>query len=288
MTTIRVSAVSFRADPVASFEDFAGHIDALVRQASTEKPDLLVFPELLTAALLGAFRETDFVEKFRRLPTFTESYVNLFRGLAREHGVSIAAGSHLIEAAGKLFNTGHLFTPEGEVCEQRKCHLVPIETAWATPGDSIQVFETRKAKVAIPICYDLEFPETCRLMTLKGADILLCPSATLDEQGYWRVRHCGHARCVENQVYVVHSSLVGSLDGIPLWGMSSILTPCDVGFPSRGTAAESSPNEEAIVTAELDLGRLYTVREQGSVRTLKDRRRDILSELWASENMGPR
>lgn len=260
----------------------------LVRQASTERPDLLVLPELLTASLLGACGQTDFVEKIRRLPAFTERYVNLFRSLAREHGISIAAGSHLTEAEGKLFNTGHLFTPEGEVHEQRKCHLVPIETAWATPGHGIRIFETKKAKVAIAICYDLEFPETCRLMTLKGADVLLCPSATLDEQGYWRVRHCGHARSVENQVYVVHSSLVGSLAGIPLWGMSSILTPCDVGFPPRGTAAESSPNEEAIVTAELDLDRLYAIREQGSVRTLEDRRRDILGELWTSVNLSPR
>jgi predicted amidohydrolase len=145
------------------------------------------------------------------------------------------------------------------------------------------VIPTEKAKISILICYDLEFPEAARLVTLQGAEIILSPSATLSEAGYWRVRHCAQARCIEDQVYVVHSSLLGGvgLQGLEFWGNSSILTPCDVGYPRRGIAAEGSWNKEMIVSAELDIDLLHEVRERGAAPTLADRRRDLAERVCA-------
>ena len=287
MANIRVSAVPFKAGPVSSFDDFADHVTRLVEQAVAEEPDFLVFPELFTAELLNFFEETDIVEKFARLTKYTEDYLSLFRGLARDKAFYIVAGSHLKETQGKFFNTAHLFTPEGKVWEQQKCHLVPLETAWTTPGDELKIFETEKVKFSILTCYDLEFPETSRLMTLRGADLLISPSATLDEQGYWRVRHCGHARCIEDQVYVVHCSLLGNVAGLPFWGMASVLTPCDTGFPLKGIAAESPLNEEVVITTDLDTEMLYENRRKGTETTLKDRRWDVLDALHAFESREP-
>ncbi|MEW6439969.1 MAG: carbon-nitrogen hydrolase family protein [bacterium] len=283
MATVRISAAAFRAGPARSFDDFADHCARLVSQAAAEQPDFLVFPELFTAELLNFSEEPDLVRKFTGLARHTADYVSLFRGLASKHGFHVVAGSHLKEAGGKLYNTGYLFSPDGQVMEQRKCHLFPVETAWTSPGDRLEVFETGKARVSILICYDLEFPEASRLVTLMGAEILFSPSATLDEQGYWRVRHCGHARSVEDQVYVAHCSLLGEVAGLPFWGMSSILTPCDLGFPLKGIAVESPPNVETIVTAELDTERLYEVRRQGAATTLEDRRPDMIEGLYAME-----
>lgn len=287
MTNIRIAAVPFQAGPVDCFDDFADHVSRLAEKAALEDPDFLVFPELFTSELLNSFEEQDIVEKFARLTKYTEDYLRLFRGLAEDKGFHIVGGSHLREAAGKFYNTAHLFTPDGEVREQRKCHLVPLETAWTTPGDRLEVFETEKVRLGILTCYDLEFPESARLMTLRGADLLISPSATLEEQGYWRVRHCGHARCIEDQVYVVHCSLLGNVAGIPFWGMASVLTPCDTGFPAKGIAAESPLNEETIVTADLDLEKLYEHRTRGTVSTLKDRRWDVLEALHAFESREP-
>jgi predicted amidohydrolase len=151
----------------------------------------------------------------------------------------------------------------------------------------LKIFETEKVKFSILTCYDLEFPETSRLMTLRDADILISPSATLDEQGYWRVRHCGHARAIEDQVYVVHCSLLGNVAGLPFWGMASVLTPCDTGFPVKGIAAESPLNEECLITAELDTELLHENRIQGTVTPLKDRRWDVLEALHAFEAREP-
>ncbi len=287
MAKIRISAVPFKAGPVSSFDDFADHVTRLVEQAAAEEPDIVVFPELFTMELLNFFEEPDLIDKFARLTTFTGDYVSLFSGLSKSKACYIVAGSHLKEVEGKFYNTGHLFSPEGKVWEQQKCHLVPLETAWTAPGDELKIFETEKVKFSILTCYDLEFPETSRLMTLRGADILISPSATFDEQGYWRVRHCGHARCVEDQVYVVHCSLLGNAAGIPLWGMASILTPCDTGFPLKGIAAESPLNEETIATADLDTEQLYEHRSKGTVTTLKDRRWDVLEALHDFESREP-
>ncbi len=284
MAKIRVSAVPFKAGPVSSFDDFADHVARLVERAAAESPDILVFPELFTIELMHFFEGHDIIEKFARLTTYTGDYLSLFQGLARDKALYIVAGSHLREREGKFYNTAHLFTPEGKVWEQEKCHLVPFETAWTSPGDELKIFETEKVKFSILTCYDLEFPETSRLMTLRGADLLISPSATLDEQGYWRVRHCGHARCIEDQVYVVHCSLLGNVAGLPFWGMASVLTPCDTGFPRKGIAAESPLNEESVATADLDTEMLYENRRKGTVTALKDRRWDVLDSLHAFES----
>ena len=284
MTKIRVSAAAFKAGPAKSFDDFAQHATVLVERAAVDQPDFLVFPELFTAELMNFFNEPDLLAKFAGLTRYTDDYLNLFSPLARKHGMYIVAGSHLKDAGGKFYNTSHIFTPDGQVWEQQKCHLFPIETAWTTPGDKLAVFETDKVKFCVLTCYDLEFPEAARLMTLQGADLLLSPSATLDHHGYWRVRHCGQARCIEDQVFVVHCSLLGNVAGLDFWGMSSVLTPCEQGFPPKGIAAESVPCVEEIVTAELETERLYDIRERGAATTLKDRRWDVLEDLYRFES----
>lgn len=284
MAKIKLSAVSFEAGPVKGFEDFSDHVTKLVNQAANDNPDFLVFPELFTAEIMNSFEGGELPEKFARLTQYTDHYIDLFTSLAKDQGFYIVAGSHLKETDGKFYNTSHVFTPDGEVWEQRKCHLFPVETSWTTPGDELAVFETEKVKFSILTCYDLEFPEAARLATLKGADLLLSPSATLDEHGFWRVRHCGHARCIEDQVFVLHCSLLGNVAGLPFWGMASIMTPCDKGFPKKGIAAESQPNKEGIIAAEVDKDMLYAIRKEGAATTLKDRRWDMLNALYELES----
>ncbi len=291
MAKIRVSVVPFKAGPVASFEDFAAHVARLVEEAAAEGPDLVVFPELFILEVANALDEPDLMRRLAGLADYTEDYLRLFHGLAGRHGLAIVAGSHLERVEDGFFNTSRLFLPDGTVRVQRKCHLTPIEASWMRVGEGPEVFEVGGVRLSILTCYDLEFPETCRLAVLRGAELLVSPSATLDEQGYWRVRHCGHARCVENQVFVAHCSLLGKAAGLPFWGMGSILTPCDAGFPLRGVAAESPPGEESVVTAELETDRLREIRHKGAVTPLRDRRRDMIEALCrlegGSDRKGP-
>lgn len=280
MASLRIATVNFKISPISSFDDFADHVVRLADMTANETPDIIVYPELLTLELMFLEKDAEEIpQKIIKLTRFTEDYLALFTRLAREKACYIVGGSHLKAVQGKYLNTGHLFTPDGRVFEQPKCHLIPFEKGYTSPGSTISVFETEKAKISILTCYDIEFPETARLAALQGAEILISPSATFDNHGFWRVRHCAQARCIEDQVYAVHSCLVGAISGISLGGRSSILTPCDSGFPAKGIAAESQYNEEMVITAEVDTERLHEIRENGSAPTLKDVRPDLIETV---------
>lgn len=99
---------------------------------------------------------------------------------------------------------------------------------------------------------------------MKGADIIFCPSYTFTEAGFWRVRHCAHARAIENQVYFVHCPTVGE-PGAPLpngYGRASILSPCDSAWPANGIVAEAVMNEHTFITGTVDMDELYENRKK--------------------------
>jgi predicted amidohydrolase len=139
---------------------------------------------------------------------------------------------------------------------------------------TLRVFETAFGRVAIAICYDVEFPEIARAAARLDAHILVVPSCTDDRQGFLRVRYCAHARTIENQMYVIHSCTVGSLPMVPAvslnYGQASILTPNDFPFARDGILAEGQPNQEMMVIGELNLRTIVETRESGTVIPLLD------------------
>ncbi len=212
--------------------------------------------------------------------------MELFKSLAAETGMHIIGGTHIIEEQGKLFNTAFLFYPDGKVGEQRKLHITPTEVKeWnMQAGDGIHVFDTDKGRIAMLICYDMEFPEIVRMAKARGADVLFCPSCTDDRHGFHRVRYTCHARTIENQVYVVTTGTVGSLPTVDFmrgnYGQAAIITPNDVPFPPGGIMTAGEINADMVITGDLDLTLLYEVREKGSVTTWRDRRTDLYTD-WS-------
>lgn len=107
-------------------------------------------------------------------------------------------------------------------------------------GGSIDVFEFKDVKFGIAICYEVEFPEFVRALVLKGAEIIFCPSYTIGEHGYWRVRHWCSARAVEKRVYVALASLLSSpVEGLEGYGRSAILSPCEPPWRADGVVGEA-------------------------------------------------
>ncbi|PNB77003.1 acyltransferase, partial [Pseudomonas sp. FW305-BF6] len=108
----------------------------------------------------------------------------------------IVAGTHVIRKGDRLYNVAHLFYPDGRVAEQAKLHITPTEVnEWnMSPGETFEVFETEKGKIAMLTCYDIEFPEIVRMAKARGADVIFCPSCTDDRHGFHRVRYTSHAR----------------------------------------------------------------------------------------------
>ena len=179
MTCVRISTTTFHAGRIETFADFAEHVTRLVDQAIIDKPDFLIFPEYVTAELMSFFSETDLPGRVKRLADYTDDYLQLFHELARQHGLYIIGGTHVRNVDDRLCNVAHLFSPEGEVSEQQKLHLIPLEKALLEPGRHLHIFDTEKAKICLLTCYDIEFPETARLATLRGAEIVLSPSSSV-------------------------------------------------------------------------------------------------------------
>jgi predicted amidohydrolase len=281
---IRVSAVQYHLHTIKSFEDFARQSEHYIKTAQEFGAEFVLFPELFTTQLLSIGNGQGESLTINDLPTFTEQYRSLFSNFAKETGMHIIGGTHVVEKAGRLYNTAHLFYPDGRIAEQAKLHITPTEVnEWnMETGDSFQIFDTEKGKIAILTCYDIEFPEIVRMAKAKGADIIFCPSCTDDRHGFHRVRYTSHARAVENQVYVVVTGTVGQLPTVDFmranFGQAAIITPNDIPFPPKGILVEGEMNDDMIVTADLDLELLYQVRERGSVTTWRDRRTDLYTD----------
>ncbi|MCA9544793.1 MAG: carbon-nitrogen hydrolase family protein [Myxococcales bacterium] len=288
----RVAAVQYRMRTIESFEDFAQQCEYYADLASDYRCDFLCYPELLTNQLICLVAPTRPAKRVRALNDFTDQYLALFRHLAIKHNVNIIGGTHLLVEEGRLYNVAFLFHRDGRVDRQEKLHITPAEARWwgVTPGDALQVFDTDAGRIAINICYDVEFPELARVAKAKGAQILFVPYNTDLRTGHVRVRTCAQARAIENHLYVVVSGMCGGLPGEEWseihFARSAVLTPSDIAFPRDGVAAEANDNIETLVVHDLDYARIRRVQRQGEVRPWMDRRTDLYKLGWHGED-GP-
>ncbi|MCQ4087379.1 carbon-nitrogen hydrolase family protein [Saccharibacillus sp. JS10] len=283
---MRAAAVQYHLHSIASFDEFAAQAEHYVKTAHEFETEFLLFPEFFTTQLLSIPDEQGHAQGIESLPDYTQDYLDLFRRLAADYGMHIIAGTHVVRREGKLYNTAHLFYPNGEIETQEKIHITPTEVhEWnMAKGDELMVFETEKGTIAMLTCYDIEFPEIVRMARAKGADVIFCPSCTDDRHGFHRVRYCCHARTIENQIYIVTTGTVGSLPTVDFmrgnFGQAAVISPNDVPFPPKGIVAEGEINDDMIIVADLDLGLLDQVREKGSVTTWRDRRTDLYTD-WS-------
>ena len=278
---VRVSVIQYKMRKVGSFEEFARQTEYFVDVAANYRSDFAVFPELITTQLLSSLHAKDPATSMQKLASYTDDYIEHFTNLAVSYNLHILGGTHIIEEDGRLYNVAFLFKRDGTIEKQYKLHITLNERRWwgIAPGRDINIIETDLGKVAITICYDIEFPEVARIATDRGARILFVPFCTEDRQGYLRVRYCAQARAVENQVYVVTAGTVGNLPESAnmdiQYAQSAIYTPSDFPFPRDGIQAETSPNVEMVIVGDVDLEVLRRHRKQGSVAQLQDRRHDL-------------
>lgn len=277
---VRVAALQYFIRPVNSFDQFAEQVRGLVSTAADYKVDLLVFPEYFTLQLLTLHdSRRPISELIRELAEYRDRVVELLQSLASEKYIYIVGGSmpsFELKLDGKPANISYLFGPSGTVAVQPKLHMTRFEKEeWLmAAGKTLRIFDTEIGKIAVNICYDVEFPELAREAARNGASILVVPSCTDDRQGFLRVRYCAQSRTIENQMYVIHAVTVGSLPMIPAvslnYGQASILTPSDFQFARDGIKAEGVPNQEGIIIGDVDLDLIESSRDAGTVLPLRD------------------
>lgn len=279
--SVRICTVQYQMRPVKNFAEFAQQVEFFVDAASDDRADFVLFPELFTLQLLSFTPTKRPGEAARKLAEFTPQYIELFNRLAVKYNVNIVGGSHFTLEDDHLRNVAYLFRRDGTLGKQDKLHVTPGERKWwgVEGGDTIRVFGTDSGKIAIPVCYDIEFPELIRVAVQKGAQILFCPFNTDSEHGYLRIRCCAQARCVENHVYAAIAGCTGNLPMVENadihYAQSGIFTPCDYPFTRGGIGAECNANIETIVTHDVNLDTLRRHRFTGSTRNWNDRRTDL-------------
>ena len=203
---------------------------ALSLAAPTRKGDLVLLPELFSTGY--QFRSRSEVRDLSEpIPQGPTSWA--LRLWCRQRGCHVVAGraeSH----GGKSYNSAALFGPDGHLGTYRKTHLFREEKRWFAPGNT--GFRTWKIpgghvsrggsyRVGIMICYDWFFPEACRTLALKGADLIMHPANLV-------LPWCQEAmvtRALENHVFVATVNRVGEEHRGPerlhFTGGSQIVTP---------------------------------------------------------------
>lgn len=185
------------------------------------------------------------------------------------------------------FNAVMMIDADGTILgKYRKLHIPDdpgyFEKFYFSPGDlGIRVWDTGYGKIGLGICWDQWFPEVARIMALKGAEIILYPTAighhtndmTPDCSGHWKATMCGHAAA--NMVPVVASNRVGVETGdwteIDFYGHSFIAGP-------RGEIIqEAGTKEEAVLVQEFDLDEIERFRR--SFVLFRDRRPEIYEDI---------
>lgn len=279
---IRVCSAQYQMRRVSTWEEFEHQVDFFVSTAEQYHCHFLLFPELFTVQLFSMLDpKLSPVDAIAALADMVDRYREMFIERARRTGLFIIGGSHPVRVGEGIRNVAHLFSPSGGVYTQDKLHVTPNERSeyGIEPGEGLTVFETSHARIAISICYDVEFPELGRLLTLAGAEVIFVPFSTDERKAYLRVRYTAQARAVENCIYTVLSGNVGNLPQVENflinYGHAAICTPSDFPFPPDGVAGTADFNSETVVIADLDLVVLQEAREMGSVRPLRDRRSDL-------------
>lgn len=280
-TVVRIGLIQWQMRPYNSLDQLMEQAEYFVDAVSGYRSDFALFPEFFNAPLMAENNHLKESEAIRELAKHTERIVERFSELSISYNINIISGSMPEIKDGVLYNVGYLCKRDGTIERYEKIHVTPDESkVWGMQGgNEIKVFDTDCGKVGILICYDSEFPELSRLLADDGMEILFVPFLTDTQNGYSRVRNCSQARAIENECYVAIAGSVGNLPNVHnmdiQFAQSMVFTPCDFAFPTNGIKAEATPNTEMILIADVDLNLLRELNKFGSVRNLKDRRKDI-------------
>jgi predicted amidohydrolase/GNAT superfamily N-acetyltransferase len=278
---VRLGLIQWQMRSYTNLDELLQQAEFFIDAVSGYRSDFALFPEFFDAPLMAENNHMSEPEAIRELAKHTQTIVQKFSELAISYNINIISGSLPELIDNRLYNVGYLCKRDGTVERYEKLHVTPDEArVWGMQGgDQLKVFDTDCGKIGILICYDVEFPELSRILADMGMDILFVPFLTDTQNGYSRVRNCAQARAIENECYVAIAGSVGNLPKVHnmdiQYAQSMVFTPCDFAFPANGIKAEATPNTEMILIADLDIDLLRNLNQFGSVRNLKDRRKDI-------------
>jgi predicted amidohydrolase len=245
-------------------------IEKVTIKAKEQGADLVIFPEL---SLTGYVLHDQVYELAETVPGPSTARVE---ELSKKTGMYIIFG--MPELSGKtkatIFNTAVFVGPEGFIGKFRKMYLpthsVFEEKRYFRPGYQTAVFNTPIGNIGLFICYDIFFPEVCRLTRLKGAELLVCISASpAVRRGYFEILTA--ARALENTAFLAYVNLAGVEDGLQFWGGSRLVSP------TGDLLAKAKYDEEDLVICEVNYSDMRPA--ETFIPMLRDLRPELFDEL---------
>lgn len=274
------------ADRAANIEKLQRHI----RQAAAEGAELVVLQELHNGLYFCQTEDTNLFDQAEPIPGPS---TELFGALAKELGIVLVLSLFERRAPGLYHNTAVVLERDGSIAgKYRKMHIPDdpayYEKFYFTPGDlGFEPIDTSVGRLGVLVCWDQWYPEAARLMAMRGAELLIYPTAigwessdTEEEKarqlGAWLTVQRGHA--VANGLPVISVNRTGhepdpsgQTNGIQFWGNSFVAGP-------QGELITTLPNDEEVVrVVEVDKLRSEQVRRWWPF--FRDRRIDAFEGL---------
>lgn len=286
--TLRIGLIQQHNTP--NIDDNRTRIAEKIRSLSTKGVKLIINQELHDSLY---FCQTESVDLCDLAVPIPGPVTDFYADLARQTGTVIVTSLYERRAPGLYHNTAVVFDSDGSIAGRyRKMHIPDdpayYEKFYFTPGDiGFEPIETSVGRLGVLVCWDQWYPEAARLMALRGAEILIYPTAigwessdTIEEQSRqreaWITVQRGHA--VANGLPVVAVNRVGYepdpsgvTGGIQFWGASF------VAGPQGEFIYQASDTEEETVTVDIDMERCENVRRWWPF--LRDRRIDAYAGL---------
>ena len=274
----------------SSIEDNKKRIADKIKKLASDGAQLIVNQELHDSLY---FCQTENTNECNLAVAIPSEATDFYATLAKDCGVVIVSSLFERRAPGLYHNTAVVFEKDGSIAgKYRKMHIPDdpayYEKFYFTPGDiGFEPINTSLGRLGVLVCWDQWYPEAARLMALKGADILIYPTAigwessdTSDEQSRqreaWITIQRGHA--VANGLPVVSVNRVGHepdpsgiTNGIQFWGSSFVAGP-------QGEFLFQAPTDSEIEQIiDIDMTRSEHVRRWWPF--LRDRRIDAYDNL---------
>ncbi len=251
-------------------DDKKKNLDTIEEVVKESEPDLAVFGELFLSGYMCRDNLTKLAE-----PIDGPSIKRASK-IAKEYGAHIVLGvpEKAKEKEGLFYNSSVLVYPNEKVGCYRKLHLANFgpfeEHLYFGYGNELPVFETKIGKIGMLICFDCFFPELSKIYALKGADILVCISASPSTTRTFFEKVIV-SRAIENTIFFTYTNLVGTQLNMVYWGGNTVVGP-------RGDVkAKGEYFKEDTVECDINLKELSIAREFRP--TIRDTRMELFSEL---------
>lgn len=271
-----VATTQYAIESALDWKRFTEKQLTLAKNACAQQAKLLLQPEY-AGIEIATGNATNDLTLFMQIQLMLPRYIAFFQQLAMDYQLYIQPGTIVVEGASRQFhNRAYLFSPNGDFGFQDKLQLTTNEQADAIlqPGNTQTLFKTALGTLGIAICYDSEFPEYVRNLVRQGAKLILVPSYTPSLQSFHRVFYACRARALENQCYILTSSVVGHVtfgqDKEVLHGQANLFTPIDEGFPEDGILSQGQRDQVEMVFGDIDYAKVDHVRTKGQVLNFID------------------